>query len=285
MEVSCPYAALGLSTNADISLEDLKKRYKSLAVIYHPDKGGTKAMFDFITTCYKKVYYDIKSRQLDKQFMDLKHESTKYMKTKQTPRSFSLPDEGDFQSRFNEFFDEHRLRDDSVDAGYGHIMTPSSQHREDIDIAKTVKSMKSFHEEFEKRAPPPPKEIIKYRVPEALPSARTMQYTELGISRVGDFSGENDTLKKLNYTDYKLAHETSRLIDPSTVKARKEYLNVQALEAEREEKPMMTEKEQKMYDAYLRKQVKREKERTIQQQSRDQQINDHFSKVSQFSIK
>lgn len=297
MEISCPYAALGLSKNADITLDELKRRYKNLALIYHPDKGGTKVMFDFITTCYKKVYYDLKARILDKQFMDLKSESSQYMKQQQQQqrRAESQPtpthvqhvveDDRDFMTRFNEFFDQNRLQDESFDSGYGHMMAPSSQVREDINISKTVKSMKSFHQEFERSAPPPPKEIVKYRIPEALPSAKNMSYTELGVTRIGDYSGENDTLKKLNYTDYRIAHETTRLIDPALVKSRKEYKSVQALEAEREEKPLMTEKEQRMYEAYLRKQAKKEKERAIQLESRDRQIQDHFEKVSRFAIK
>ena len=49
----CPYSVLGLSPGA--SLEEVKKAYKRLAMHAHPDKGGTKELFQGISEAYEAI--------------------------------------------------------------------------------------------------------------------------------------------------------------------------------------------------------------------------------------
>ena len=49
-----PYAVLGLPHNA--SLDDVNKRYKQLAMIYHPDKeGGYESAMKLLNAAYESI--------------------------------------------------------------------------------------------------------------------------------------------------------------------------------------------------------------------------------------
>lgn len=270
------YSLFNIRPNSDISIEELKNRYKVLAMRMHPDKGGSDEQFNFLTICFKKIYHDLKAREINKQFNDLKLDSKNYLTSQQSNQYQSKSmnssvkqrssntkhssmdmlrdyantsdtisddesgdygyDNGSFNETFNKVFDQNKFVDKTEARGYGHMMAASTKVREDIDISQNmkIKNLKSFHKEFEKNAKPPPKDMIVYKEPEALPSANKMKFAELGLTNIDDFTGENKSLRGLNYMDYKRAHETSRLVDPAYIKKRQEYRSVDALEAERE---------------------------------------------------
>ena len=49
-----PYEIMAL--NKDCSIDDLKKKYKQLALIYHPDNGGDSRIFSGIVDSYNKIF-------------------------------------------------------------------------------------------------------------------------------------------------------------------------------------------------------------------------------------
>lgn len=51
--MSCPYAVLKIPR--DSSLTEVKAQYKRLALLVHPDRGGSKQAFDYITDAYKTI--------------------------------------------------------------------------------------------------------------------------------------------------------------------------------------------------------------------------------------
>ncbi len=56
-----PYAVLGLPHSA--SLEDVKRRYKQLAIIYHPDKeGGYEGAMKLLNNAYGEIQREIIKR-------------------------------------------------------------------------------------------------------------------------------------------------------------------------------------------------------------------------------
>jgi DnaJ-class molecular chaperone len=60
----CHYTTLGVSKDA--SLEDIKKAYKKLALLYHPDKnGGDDTMFKKINEAYQILSDPTKRREYD----------------------------------------------------------------------------------------------------------------------------------------------------------------------------------------------------------------------------
>jgi curved DNA-binding protein CbpA len=282
----------GLQPNADISMDELKSRYKYLAMKHHPDKGGSEESFRFLTICFKKIYHELKSKEIDRQFIDLKSASQSFLGKQsdhhihRSSSSSSVSPEPygneSFSDKFNKMFDEYQLVDDVNAQGYGHIMAPSSKEREEISIERNnrIKNNKSFHKEFDRVAKPPPKDMVLYKEPEALPSSTRVPFSELGVDKIDDFSGENNTLHKLNYMDYKRAHDVSRLVDPSMIKKRRKYASVDALEAERESISYQMTPEEVARDARRQlKEKKHEEMRVRKQQELDQKIENHYHTV------
>jgi len=144
------------------------------------------------------------------------------------------------KDQFNQLYDKTRL-EDATDRGYGNLMMASSKVREDIDIKRkcdygSSKSFKKrdFNDDFDsQKVSKINKQLIAYKDPETIYNLSSLGCVEIANKNIEDFSGQNDTLKKLNYTDYLVAHSTSKLIDKKQVKHRKEFANIQQLEDDR----------------------------------------------------
>jgi type IV secretory pathway VirB4 component len=87
-------------------------------------------------------------------------------------------------------------------------------------------------------------------------------------------------MKNLNFMDYRIAHTTSRIVDPRTV-SREEYKNIQELERSRENVSyQMTEEEYALYMRKKRLQEKEEEKRTMIQNSYDKRVEQHYMRVN-----
>ena len=58
-----PYTELDVSVNA--SLEDIKQRYRTLAQMHHPDKGGDEELFKRIKLAYEILSDPVRRKQYD----------------------------------------------------------------------------------------------------------------------------------------------------------------------------------------------------------------------------
>lgn len=58
-----PYEILDLPTNA--SVEEIRQKYKSLAQMYHPDKGGDEETFKQLKLAYEILIDPVKRKQYD----------------------------------------------------------------------------------------------------------------------------------------------------------------------------------------------------------------------------
>jgi curved DNA-binding protein CbpA len=236
-----PYKILELPRN--FTLEQLRNNYKKIALQVHPDKSqlGSDYLFKMVTTAYKTLLKEYEKQQSDKPYNQLKNDSQSFIEQQQrgTPsvatEGFSVASGGGFNvDRFNQIFNQYKI-EDTVDVGYGNWMSQSSSNRDDISITNNIGKfdLNRFNQTFETTPVQKQKKIIKYTEPEAVISNKRLGFAELGIAKIGDFSGDNLTNKRLNYTDYKVAHTTSRLVDNRAIKNRKEYNNVKELEADR----------------------------------------------------
>lgn len=207
-----PYKLLQVPKN--FTIEQLKTQYKRIALDFHPDKhtknpDAAVAMFQVLTNCYKQLVEEYRLKIADKQYIDMKHDFKNY--TEQTLNK-QLHEQTKFNiSKFNTVFEKSRLND-ITDDGYEKWMK-SAEHSS-LKDAKT--------------------EIVEYRDPQPVfGSAMLNNVYELGINKISDFSADNLSSKDLQFMDYRKAHTTTKIVDPDTVKTRKEYATVGELEADR----------------------------------------------------
>ena len=297
-----PYEIIGVSKR--FTLDELKYNYKKVAKRVHPDRGGNEKLFKLVTLAYKQLLEIHKLKQINKEFNELKSDfqefttnqdnqqrrhrdlhrnsdrsSKKSSRSRQNQQDFN----GNFGDMFNKIYEENKI-EDVYDRGYGDLMTESDANRPDIDIKKTVNSMKNFNQAFDS-APISKhnKKIIKYRDPIALPtSLKTLQYTEIGVDRINDFSTETSNL---SCVDYKKAHSTSKLIDKNYVRQRTGYNDIGGLEAERANIDYNMSEEDLRKQAYLKKKEQlKELKRLERIQQMDMMHQESFNRVNELMV-
>lgn len=290
-----PYEVLNVSKN--FTWNELKEAYRKLAINTHPDKqGGNKDLFNIITICFKKLGDELKRREDDKGHHDLKKQSNDYFH-KMTNNEQAHPSEvlspSDIKmtpTKFNKNFEKCKLYDEEIEFGYGSKMEVSTKVREDINIEKLIKKNKidneSFNNLFNKNVPVN-KALIKYREPEPLILAKTLQFTELGGKRPDDYSSSIEKNSSLAYTDYMRAHDGTRLVDPSLMKNVKEFKSVDEYEAYRENKAkkVLSARELKAEELKKMKEAKAEEERLERLKVYDKKVEKSYEKASQLFLR
>ena len=284
-----PYEIFGLSKT--FTLDELKNSYKRLLIIVHPDKGGTEQQFQYVTDCFKALYEQWKMREENKTHTELKTQSRDAY-SKQTmhvpnPQIFSAESERFAVDKFNKLFDEHQLKDDEHEKGYGNVMAESNPIREDISIEKALPTFneKKFNEVFQKKVPTS-KALVHYEEPEALVLAKKLNFVEIGKT-AKDFSDDGAHKKRsIMYADYMRAHTTERLIDPEQMKERESFKTVESYEKYRDElaKKELTSEERERLEARKRKEEEMEMHRLQRLKERDVRINEHFSRVQNLML-
>ena len=298
-----PYEVLNVSKN--FTWNELKEAYRKLAINTHPDKqGGNKDLFNIITICFKKLGDELKRREDDKGHHDLKKQSNDYLHKqsndyfhKMTNNEQAHPSEvlapNDIKmtpTKFNKNFEKCKLYDEEIEFGYGSKMEVSTKVREDINIEKLIKKNKidneSFNNLFNKNVPVN-KALIKYREPEPLILAKTLQFTELGGKRPDDYSSSIEKNSSLAYTDYMRAHDGTRLVDPSLMKNVKEFKSVDEYEAYRENKAkkVLSARELKAEELKKMKEAKAEEERLERLKVYDKKVEKSYEKASQLFLR
>lgn len=237
-----PYEVFNLSK--DFTWDELKESYKELALSTHPDKnGGDNQLFNIVTTCFKKMAQDYKNRDNDKPHHELKQQSKQYYNSNDIDNrlkdAFLGGNKKISNDMFNKTFEKCKIDDDENDFGYGNIMDKSSKIRDDIKINKLFTKDKvdnnTFNDIFNKNVPVAKSSIVKYKEPEPLVLAKSMQFTELGGKRPDDYSSSVEQ-RSLAYTDYMRAYDGNRFIDEDLIKNRKEFKSVKEYEKYRDNK-------------------------------------------------
>ncbi len=269
MEVD-PYKLFGLTK--DFTLDELKAKFKKLALVTHPDRGGSEALFLLTTKAFKKLIQEYNYRVSGSQHHELKKNfdssDSSYFNSKIKPDEVSG---SRFDAnKFNRLYEENRL-EQVTDSGYERWMNkndvPTTSNKKPRGKFDPKQFNKSFETETRKNTEN--KFIIPYKEPEPLVTTKKIQFMELGVDKIDDYSGENTTKKHLNFMDYKVAHTTDRIVDPSQV-SRKDYNDIHALEAEREQVSYKMSPED--FAAYKKK--KEQEEEAERRRKHIQSLND-----------
>ncbi len=263
------------------SADQLRYNYKIIALQLHPDKRpGTMSQeqateaFQVLTDAYRKLTAELEGNKADRTFDELKsgyaqhHERQRpaepeperepppplrpppplqprqpprqqQQQQQQMPRESQAhsqqaqqaqspdPDPGGKRfnlSRFNEVYDENRLADPVRDHGYESWMRDNDP---ESDSQKKKK-----RNELQRYAEPAPF-ILGHR--------GLVQFSELGSTGVDDYGRGDATRRSVQYTDYRVAHTTSKLLEDderymreAEARAGKELRSVDALMAHRE---------------------------------------------------
>ena len=308
MDTIDPYEVFNISKN--FTWNELKETYKKLAISAHPDKpGGNKDIFNIITYCFEKLALEYKKRESDLSHMELKKQSSEFF-DKIISNKMPHPSivnmngregrdgrDGDsnnaelFSQKFNRNFEKCKVYDDEMEFGYGKNMDESSKVREDIKIDKVIKKNKidnkSFNDIFNSKVPIN-KQLVKYREPEPLLLAKSLQFTELGNKRPDDYS--SSSVKKTNslsYSDYMKAHEGTRLVDTSIIKDMKEFKNVEEYEVYRDTKAKveLSAKELKQQELKKLREEKEEQMRLERLNKYDRNIELSYEKANRLFIR
>ena len=300
MENIDPYEVFSISKN--FTWNELKETYRKLAINTHPDKpGGNKEVFNIITYCFEKLAREYKKRESDLSHIELKKQSMDYFDkivNDKMPHPSIVNinrDGGDsaelFSQKFNRNFEKCKVYDDEIEFGYGNNMEESSKIREDIKIEKVINKKKidnkSFNDIFNSRVPIN-KQLVKYKEPEPLLLAKSLQFTELGNKRPDDYS--SSSVKKnnsLSYSDYMKAHEGGRLVDPSIIKDMKEFKSVEEYEVYRDNKAKteLSAKELKRQEIKKIREEKEEQMRLERLNKYDKNIELSYEKANRLFLR
>ena len=257
------------------SWNELKDAYKETALLTHPDKeGGNEIVFNFVTECFKLLALEYKNRNSNKTFNELKKQ---FQEDNNNNNNFNNnnddnDDDTSFNQKFNKTFNMCRVEDEINDFGYGDSMIKSTDEREDYSITNLFDNTKFNNQKFNKlfinNVPPPKinKELIKYKEPEPLVLAKSINYTELGAKKPDDYSisPEKNNNNNLVYTDYKIAYNNTRLVDEETINnSIKNFKNLEDYEKYRLSKfnKKLSNKEIKYFEEKKLREEKEEYER------------------------
>jgi curved DNA-binding protein CbpA len=258
----------------------LKKQFRKLALVCHPDrKGGNKQLFEEITEAYILLQEKANMEKVDKQFNILKDESREFRETLkrqgyQNKKMKMGPNVKFDVQKFNKLFQENRV--ESVeDEGYSDWIKKNKDNF--IDESEVRRKMtgssggKDFNDIFASIVPVKKEEnaILKYEGPQALYQGGE-QAVELGIQQITNFGGGCSQIK---YTDLREAHSGERMIDPNDVSLY-DHKNVDTLKKDRSNIKEYSEDEWSRYQQAL-----------IQKEEYQKQREEFIKKQDELSLK
>ena len=237
-----PYDVLNIPHN--FTLEQLKAAYYTQALKVHPDKGGSKELFQLVTNCFRELYKQSTESDSGRQHHDLKKAYDELDGDAKADTSSFYEGKQFNNSKFQQLYE--KVRPPSMyDKGYVDEMKNEDIHAPQVKGKVTVKNLNKRFEQF---VTPSAREMVVFKQPEAFGVLTKLNYETLGADDVKDFSGDNGTLHKLNYMDFKVAHTTSRLVDPKTDK-RPTFKTLEELKKHRESMKLdASEEEQRELD-------------------------------------
>lgn len=196
-----PYKLLGLMPTS--SLNEAKKAYYNLAIIVHPDKGGSANDMIIIKNSYNYVKNQLmfSHKNKDLTYEQLEEEFENFCKEQESkPPTFAsvYEETNDWIKDFNKEFEIQKQATDfdPLKDGYGELMEKSNANLKynDTEIEKVTNNFSDA--------------IIEYKEPQYLPNH--LDNYPLNTKKINDFSKYNS---KMSCTDYKLAFSPQKKLN------------------------------------------------------------------------
>ena len=274
-----PYKLYGYDKDQKIDLIDLKSKYKKYAMQTHPDKNnGDSTNFNIINESFKVLYEDYKLKQNDKQFTELKNGSQSFIETqtKTNSQNINFSKDNFNVNKFNTLYNDNRIGN-AGDEGYGDWSKSNKFDSEDI-VRDTGLTNGNFNSMFNKNVKVSDS-VVKYTSPKELFMNAENNCEELGVEKIDNYTGKS---KSINYTDYKEAHTTSRLVDPNTKYNR--YNSINDIKSERSNIKKFSAEEVMNNELEKAKQEESEKIRLQAVSRHDTAHFDNYNKIHNIMI-
>ena len=247
-----PYKILNISKNYDSNL--LKKLYKELALKTHPDKGGDPKDFELVTKAYLYLLKKLKEGWGDKQYTEMKDGFDDYKQKQENINQQNIhfsKQKFDIQN-FNKVYDEYRVSN-PYDQGYNDFINDEEEEEDPTYLFSEEFNINIFNKIFNTKQLYKKKEyvnqqLVQYKEPESI-NLGSENYITLGQDEINDFSkgySFDNNSQNLNYTDYKKAHTTTKLVDPNQC-SRTEYNTIDDIQKDRSNLSYDMNDEDKLY--------------------------------------
>ena len=280
-----PYQIFNLNENTNI--DEIKKKYKKLALKYHPDRceKNTEKHFQLITQSYLYLINKYKQKENLDSKINKEVINKEYSEEQQTDNLHNVHldvDKFDID-KFNTIFDKYKMPS-AYDDGYGEDdFENSNTPNNNGEIFSTSFNIDVFNKSFNNLKENNKKEIIKYNTPDGL-STYNNQF-ELGCqNKLTDFGDINNN--NLSYTDYKRAYTVdSTLINPDNINIKK-YNSINEIKAEREN-IKHTPNDFELRDYNRMKEIENENEanRIKRLNENDNDLSIHYNKINSLLLK
>lgn len=254
----------------------LKKKYKILAIRYHPDKNdGDTKMFTLVQQCYEYLYNKLPQGQTT---------NKKIISQATQPPKELFKNEGFDVKHFNSYYNKNALKDETKNHGYGDWLK-----HEDKFVPQEKVSMSNFNQSFEsnrKRCETTNPNILSL-IKKKEPPKEVMAQASLGNSVLGeeileDYSGA--TSNGMGYTDLKRAHEMTHLIY-NTEELSHENISFEEANSRNKQRPTrLLDSEYNLIEEMKRGDVEGEKNRQYRLRQLDEDISQHYIKVNRLEL-
>ena len=217
-----PYGLLGVTPNS--TFNELKRNYYNMALMCHPDKGGSSDDMHIVQMAYNYCKEQLQSQearqttyeQLEMEFADFCQEQEE----KAPPTFSSIYEEtNEWITDFNKTFEKmnvdntsnggseaasysSQIMADPFSGGYGDLMDTNDDNNTNNENNQSLELIQPFeYEPVETNKPQQEfsKEIVEYKEPQYLPN--TVNHFPLNTTQIDDFSGTTPN-NSLIMTDY-----------------------------------------------------------------------------------
>ena len=302
--------------SGNITEKYLKKQYKKLALIYHPDKNnGNSRQFELLKDAYVELVSKLREKNKYTDTKTTHHINVDYQENQRNTQVDSIIknyepvhiDKNNLDmNKFNKVFDQFHINS-PYSQGYGNMMDKrmadtnksgfniqyqpnqdTSSAMNDRQFFKNDFSQQNFNESFQNKinkVDSQNSKVIEYKEPESMQINNKLDFQELGVENVDDFtSGMNANVK---CTDYKQAyyHQNTITDKVSDVDISKKSSSMNQIKSERSNiNYNMSISDKQHYDRMKKDAELKEMERQQRIKYRDNIIGDKYQQMNRLVI-